>query len=129
LELKVWYRSIWVGGGRTADPSASLGMTKGRVALSLKFVYADDERQVPPLRFAPVLRQAGTGGMTIRFGVEVWYRSIWVGEGRTADPSASLGMTKGRMVLSLKFVPADEEQQVPFHFASLRSHSRPGQAG
>ena len=40
--------------GRTADPSASLGMTKGRVALSLKFVPADDEQQVPPLRFAPV---------------------------------------------------------------------------
>jgi hypothetical protein len=36
-------------------------MTKGRVALPLKFVPADDEQQVPPLRFAPV-------GMTLLLG-------------------------------------------------------------
>jgi hypothetical protein len=29
---------------------ASVGMTKGRVALPFKFAIADDEQQVPPLR-------------------------------------------------------------------------------
>jgi hypothetical protein len=45
---------------RTADPSASLGMTKERVALPFKLDAAEDEQQVPPLRFATV-------GMTILF--------------------------------------------------------------
>jgi hypothetical protein len=49
----------WVRG--TADPSASLGMTKGRMALPFRFDAADDEQQVPPLRFASV-------GMTLLFG-------------------------------------------------------------
>ena len=40
--------------GGTADPSASLGMTKGRVALPFGFDDVEDEQQVPPLRFAPV---------------------------------------------------------------------------
>ena len=35
---------------RTADPSASLGMTKGKAVLPLRFDTADDEQQVPPLR-------------------------------------------------------------------------------
>ena len=34
----------------TADPSTSLGMTKGRAALPLGFDAAEDEQQVPPLR-------------------------------------------------------------------------------
>jgi hypothetical protein len=33
---------------------ASVGMTKGRVALRFRFDVADDEQQVPPLRYAPV---------------------------------------------------------------------------
>jgi hypothetical protein len=47
---------------RTADPSASLGMTKGSVALPFRLGAADVEQQVPPLRFAPV-------GMTRLFEV------------------------------------------------------------
>jgi hypothetical protein len=42
-------------------------MTKGRVALPFRFGATDDEQPVPPLRFAPVPRQAGTGGMTLHF--------------------------------------------------------------
>jgi hypothetical protein len=52
----------------TADPSATLGMTKGRAALSFGADTVDDEQQVPPLRVAPVPRQAGTGGMTVLLG-------------------------------------------------------------
>ena len=40
---------------------ASVGMTKGRVALPFRLDAVDDEQQVPPLRFAPV-------GMTHLFG-------------------------------------------------------------
>ena len=47
----------------TADPSATVGMTKGTVALPFKFDAAGDEQQVPPLRYAPV-------GMTLL----VWAR-------------------------------------------------------
>jgi hypothetical protein len=36
-------------------------MTKGRVVLPFRFDSADEEQQVPPLRFAPV-------GMTPQFG-------------------------------------------------------------
>jgi len=52
---------------RTADPSASLGMTKGRVALPFRFDSADEEQQVLPLRYASV-------GMTkdgVAFSVQV----------------------------------------------------------
>jgi hypothetical protein len=42
---------------------ASVGMTKGRVALPFRSDAEDDEQQVPPLRYASV-------GMTILFGVE-----------------------------------------------------------
>jgi hypothetical protein len=49
----------------TADPSVSLGMTKGRTALPSKFDSVDDEQQVPPLRFASV-------GMTLLERVEVF---------------------------------------------------------
>ena len=42
---------------------ASVGMTKGRVALSFKFDTSDDEQQVPPLRCASV-------GMTHLLGTE-----------------------------------------------------------
>jgi hypothetical protein len=38
----------------TADLSASLEMTKERLALRLGFGYWWKEQQVPPLRFAPV---------------------------------------------------------------------------
>jgi hypothetical protein len=48
----------WVRG--TADPSASLGMTKERTALPFRFDATDDEQQVPPLRYASV-------GMTLLF--------------------------------------------------------------
>jgi hypothetical protein len=40
---------------------APVGMTKGRAALPFRFDNADDEQQVPPLRFAAV-------GMTPLFG-------------------------------------------------------------
>jgi hypothetical protein len=44
-------------------------MTKGKAALPFGFDNADDEQRVPPLRYATVPRQAGTGGMTLLFGV------------------------------------------------------------
>ena len=47
--------------GRTADPSTTLGMTKGTAALPFRFDSADEERQVPSLRYAPA-------GMTLLFG-------------------------------------------------------------
>jgi hypothetical protein len=34
----------------TADPSTTVGMTKGTVALPFRFDDVDDEQQVPPLR-------------------------------------------------------------------------------
>jgi len=67
--------------GRTADPSAALGMTKRRVVTFIRgrqIGWTEKKQQVSPLRFAPVPRRAGTGGMTIlwenqkrnsRFGV------------------------------------------------------------
>jgi hypothetical protein len=58
-------------------------MTKARAALPFRFLTAEDEQQVPPLYFAPVPRQAGTGGMT-----------------------------KGRVALSFRFSTMDEEQVV-----------------
>jgi hypothetical protein len=39
------------------------GMAKGRVTLPFRFDDADDEQQVPPLRFAPV-------GMTLLLGTD-----------------------------------------------------------
>ena len=56
--------------GRTADPSAALGMTKGRVVTFIRgrqIGWTEKKQQVPPLRFALVPRHAGTGGMTISF--------------------------------------------------------------
>jgi hypothetical protein len=47
----------------TADPSTSVGMTKGTVALPFEFDAADDEQQVPPLRYASV-------GMTLLLGMD-----------------------------------------------------------
>jgi hypothetical protein len=38
-------------------------MTKGKAALPFRFDAADDEQQVPPLRYAPV-------GMTLLFGTD-----------------------------------------------------------
>ena len=40
--------------GRTADPSAALGMTKERATLPFKCDSADDEQRVPRLRYASV---------------------------------------------------------------------------
>jgi hypothetical protein len=42
---------------------ASVGMTKGRAALPLRFDARDDEQQIPPLRFASV-------GMTLLLGTD-----------------------------------------------------------
>ena len=39
---------------KTADPSATLGMTKGRAALPSGVDDVGDQPQVPPLRYAPV---------------------------------------------------------------------------
>jgi hypothetical protein len=47
----------------------------------------DREQQVPPLRYAPVPRQAGTGGMTIWFQLEDLARINNV----TASPTAGRG--------------------------------------
>jgi hypothetical protein len=45
-------------------------------------------------------------------GVRFEYEKFLEAEGRTADPSASLGMTKGRVTLPFRFDDAWEEQQV-----------------
>jgi hypothetical protein len=37
-----------------------------------------------------------------------------------ADPSATLGMTKGRAMLSLKFVVGEENRRSPFDYAQGR---------
>jgi hypothetical protein len=47
----------------TADPSTSVGMTKGTAALPFKFDAAGDKQQVPPLRYASV-------GMTLLLGTD-----------------------------------------------------------
>src|ERR1700733_10178517 len=39
-------------------------MTKGGAALPFDFDAADAEQRLPPLRYVPVPRRAGTGGMT-----------------------------------------------------------------
>ena len=63
--LGVCYGEFGRAEGRTADPSTTLGMTKGRAALSLRLWCVNQRKQqVPPLRYATVPRQAGTGGMT-----------------------------------------------------------------
>ena len=75
-------------------------MTKGRTALSLNFV-------VPPtipmdvVHFSLYLPQASRGAPNEQndFSISIRY---W--EGETADSSASLGMTKGRVALSLNLV-------------------------
>ena len=85
--------------GETADSSASLGMTKGRTALSLNLV-------VPPtipmdvVHFSLYLPQASRGAPNEQndFSISIRY---W--EGETADSSASLGMTKGRDGALLEF--------------------------
>jgi hypothetical protein len=58
-------------------------MTKGKAVLSFRFGTADEEQQVPPLRFAPV-------GMTLPFGVKVLDGEFGTADGRTADPSTAL---------------------------------------
>jgi hypothetical protein len=51
---------------RTAGPSASLGMTKGRAVTFSRSRQIGEQKEtaVAPLRFAPVPRHAGAGGMT-----------------------------------------------------------------
>jgi hypothetical protein len=82
--LRVCYGEFGRAEGRTADPSASLGMTKGRAAPSVEVG----------------LWRRGTAG-PCRDDSSVWVLRVCYGEfgraeGRTADPSVSLGMTKGR---------------------------------
>jgi hypothetical protein len=55
--------------GRTADPSASLGMTKGTVELPFRFDIGDGEQQVPPLRFAPVGMTKGRVALPFSFDI------------------------------------------------------------
>jgi hypothetical protein len=52
---------------------ASVGMTKGRMALPFRSEAEDDEQQAPPLRFRTV-------GMTLLFGMAVprWNRSTFL---------------------------------------------------
>ena len=52
--------------GHTAGPSAALGMTSegGDFYRGPSGGMDRKKQQVPPLRFAPVPRQAGAGGMT-----------------------------------------------------------------
>src|ERR1700733_5465341 len=59
---------------------ASVGMTKGRVALSSRFDAADDEQEVPPLR----------SGWHVCLRVGVCYGEFGRAEGRTAGPSTTL---------------------------------------
>jgi hypothetical protein len=63
---------------------ASVGMTKGRVALPFRSDAADDEQQVPPLRYAP-----GTDKRTIRRS----FSSPWV-ERRPRTPPFAVEMRR-----------------------------------
>jgi hypothetical protein len=53
--------------GRTADPSAALGMTKLGVVTFIRDRQIGWTEKKQQLHFASVPRQAGTGGMTISF--------------------------------------------------------------
>jgi hypothetical protein len=59
---------------RTADPSASLGMTKGKAMLPCASGGWWRAQQVPPLRYAPV-------GMTIH----IWVRDAIAQQNWPAD--------------------------------------------
>jgi hypothetical protein len=50
--------------GRTADPSATLGMTKGRIVTFIRGRQIGWTEKKQSLHFASVPRHAGTGGMT-----------------------------------------------------------------
>ena len=78
---------------RTADPSAALGMTKGRVALSLSVHWLMREPQVPPRRFAPV-------GMTIH----IWVRNASVQEKLSSEKSHKLRAQRRALQLSAPFL-------------------------
>jgi hypothetical protein len=73
-------------------------MTKGRAAISFGFVTRDDEQQVPPLRYAPVGMTKGRAAISFGFVTR---------DGETADPSATLGMTKGGVALPLSICRED----------------------
>jgi uncharacterized CHY-type Zn-finger protein len=77
----------WLGVKRTADPSAALGMTKGRAVVTV----ADSLhglKAVPFTKPCPVHRHR-------------YFARGPLGVRRTADPSAALGMTKGRAVVTV----------------------------
>jgi hypothetical protein len=61
--LGVCYGEFGRAEGRTADPSTTLGMTKGTAALPFRFDSADDERQVLPLRHAPGRDDTSVSGL------------------------------------------------------------------
>src|ERR1700679_1080204 len=96
-------------------------MTKGKVVLPLRFVPADDELQIPPLRSPgfPV-ELGGVGALHAPFPYRKAHtRPCLVQRGRKSG-YASVGMTKGRAALPFRFETADEEQQVPpLRFASV----------
>jgi hypothetical protein len=79
-------------------------MTKERAVLPFRFHTADEEQQVPPLRYAPV-------GMTPLFRGCGFIREIR--ERRRAHCRslryAPVGMTKERAALPFRFDTADEE--------------------
>jgi hypothetical protein len=70
-------------------------MAKGRVVGTLRFLYGDGKTTDPPLRFASV--GGDNSVLVFGFGNGKFENS----EGRAADPSASLGMTKGRAAFPL----------------------------
>src|ERR1700679_382425 len=84
----------------TADPSAPVGMTKGTVELPFRFVTADDQQQVPPLRSPRFPVELG--------GVGVLHAPFPYGKAHTRPRPvqcgrksgyAPVGMTKGRVAL------------------------------
>jgi len=103
---------------RTADPSASLGMTKGRVVLPSGFIAWDREQQVAPLRFAPV-------GMTILFGCEC---QAPCADERGVIPIRSFclkpDLEKSRSKLTLDFYVLNRMEQTVFHGSRVGNENR-----
>ena len=60
--------------GEVGNPG-TLGMTKGRVVLPFRFGAADDEQQVPPLRYAPVGMTRLFGTFSVSAGSRTLYQS------------------------------------------------------
>jgi hypothetical protein len=76
----------------TADPSASLGMTKGKVALPWRAVTG--QKAILGKALHPSHEDVILSGAPRRF----------IAQRGTADPSASLGMTKGKVALPWRVV-------------------------